>query len=175
MAAVAPDPDVAAATTQPAVRPRTEVAGAILDLFPRLKERLAASIPDEVRESLATVTWHQVEALHQMQAFGGAGATMSEIARQQRCALSSATALVDRLLAQGLAGRRPDATDRRVIRIAPTAVGEELLTRFQRGRHRIAMQAFAPLSDEDLEVLLHLFQKIAAGTSGDDSQEVAHD
>ena len=110
-----------------------------------------------------------------MQAFGGAGATMSEIARQQRCALSSATALVDRLLAQGLAGRRPDATDRRVIRIAPTAVGEELLTRFQRGRHRIAMQAFAPLSDEDLEVLLHLFQKIAAGTSGDDSQEVAHD
>src|SRR5689334_20571141 len=79
---------------------RAAMEAAVLDLFPRLKERLAESIPKEVHEALAKVTWHQAEALRQMQDFGGgAGATMTDIARKQRCALSSATALVDRLLA----------------------------------------------------------------------------
>jgi DNA-binding MarR family transcriptional regulator len=147
--------------TAPLAR-RATLADSILAVFPQLKRRFTESLPAEVRESLSAVTWHQVEALHQLrESAGGAGATMTELARLQHCALSSATALVDRLLSQGLAERRPDPGDRRVIRIAPTALGEDLLARFQSARKRMALNAFAPLSDAELEILARLLRKIA--------------
>ena len=103
---------------------------------------------------------------------------MTELARLQNCALSSATALVDRLIAQGLAERRPDPLDRRVIRIAPTAGGAELVKRFEIERRRIAVEALAPLRDDEVATLLQLMRKLAGDeeASGEVAAnvEVAH-
>jgi DNA-binding MarR family transcriptional regulator len=141
---------------------RARLAEAALGLIPGVKRRLQASLPEEMRSELSRVTWHQVEALKQLSVSqGSAGATMTELARLQSCALSSATALVDRLIAQGLAQRRPDPLDRRVIRIAPTAGGEQLLKRFEIERRRIALEALAPLSDDEVATLLQLMRKLA--------------
>jgi DNA-binding MarR family transcriptional regulator len=48
------------------------------------------------------------------------GATMSQIARGTRMTLSTATGVVDRLIAQGFVRRADDPDDRRVVWIVPT-------------------------------------------------------
>jgi DNA-binding MarR family transcriptional regulator len=52
--------------------------------------------------------------------------TLGELAERVNCVRSNVTQLVDRLEADGLVERRPDATDRRVIRAALTDRGKEL-------------------------------------------------
>jgi len=158
---------------------RSRPADAGLALRPAAKRRLQSRVADELRSELSRLTWHQVEALKQLSApHGSAGATMTELARLQNCALSSATALVDRLIAQGLAERRPDPLDRRVIRIAPTAGGAELVKRFEIERRRIAVEALAPLRDDEVATLLQLMRKLAGDeeASGEVAAnvEVAH-
>jgi len=76
---------------------------------------------------------------------------MNEIARMQQCALSSASALVDRVIRLGFAERLSDPDDRRIIHIVPTKVGLEMLDRFDAARKAVALEALAPLSDDDLE------------------------
>ena len=77
---------------------------------------------------------------------------MNEVARMQQCALSSASALVDRMIRLGFAERRNDPEDRRIIRIVPTPLGEQMLLRFDEARQAVALEALAPLSDQDLEM-----------------------
>jgi DNA-binding MarR family transcriptional regulator len=103
-----------------------------------------------------------VGALEQLRAATqtSSGATMNEIARMQQCALSSASALVDRMIRLGFAERLSDAEDRRIIRIVPTQLGLQMLDRFDEARKSVALEALAPLSDSDLEQLVLLMGKI---------------
>ena len=173
-AAVTPEKERGAAE----FRTREQLADEVFALFPAVKTRLRAAMPPDMREELEKATWHQVEALHQLTAAPGkAGATMGEIAKLQGCALSSASALVDRLISQGLAERRPDPDDRRVIRIAPTASGEDLMRRFESARGRLALNALAPLDNEEIATVVRLLTKVAHGLQSDvasSDEEVAH-
>jgi DNA-binding MarR family transcriptional regulator len=103
------------------------------------------------------------------------GATMNEIARMQQCALSSASALVDRMIRLGFAERRSDSEDRRIIHIAPTALGEQMLDRFDEARKAVALEALAPLSDDDLETLVRLMSKVVDWPEPGHAREAAHD
>jgi DNA-binding MarR family transcriptional regulator len=159
------------------LKTREQLASEVFALFPAVKARLRAAMPPDMREELEKATWHQVEALHQLASPGKAGATMGEIAKLQGCALSSASALVDRLISQGLAERRPDPDDRRVIRIAPTLSGEDLMRRLESARRRLALNALAPLDDEEIELVVRLLTKVAHGSqlnAGGSDVEVAH-
>ena len=100
---------------------------------------------------------------------------MNEIARMQQCALSSASALVDRVIRLGFAERRSDPEDRRIIHIVPTRLGLDMLARFDSARKAVALEALAPLSDEDLERLVVLMSKIVDSPEPGDVKEVAHD
>ena len=60
------------------------------------------------------------------------GATMSQIARGTRMTLSTATGVVDRLIAQGLVRRADDPEDRRVVWIVPTEKAVSLVERIVR-------------------------------------------
>ncbi len=137
---------------------RDELAEALFGYIGGLKRRLMASVPDELRGEFGAVTWHQVGALEQLRAAmqTSSGATMNEIARMQQCALSSASALVDRMIRLGFAERRNDPEDRRIIHIVPTALGEQMLEKFDDARKTVALKALAPLSDADLETLVEL-------------------
>ena len=70
---------------------------------------------------------------------------MNEIARMQQCALSSASALVDRMIRLGFAERVSDAEDRRIIHIVPSKRGLQMLDRFDEARKTVALEALAPL------------------------------
>jgi DNA-binding MarR family transcriptional regulator len=154
---------------------RSELAAQLLVLLPALKKTFQAGIPVELREQLASVTSHQLEAVGLLMQLRGheGGATMQEVARMQGCALSTASALADRLIRQGLAERTSDADDRRVVKIIPTDRARELLEKFMESRRQIAMTALAPLDDDEARRLIRLLRKMAM--SHVDGEEVAHD
>jgi DNA-binding MarR family transcriptional regulator len=149
-------------TGRQATTRRDELADELFGYIGGLKRRLMASVPDELRGEFGAVTWHQVGALEQLRAAmrTSSGATMNEIARMQQCALSSASALVDRMIRLGFAERRSDPEDRRIIRIVPTPLAEQMLVRFDEARKIVALEALAPLSDQDLETLVRLMSTI---------------
>ena len=100
---------------------------------------------------------------------------MNEIARMQHCALSSASALADRMIRLGFAERLSDAEDRRIIRIVPTALGLQMLDRFDEARRAVALETLAPLRDEDLEQLVLLMSRIVDWPEPGHAKEVARD
>ena len=124
-----------------------------------LKRCVAAGMPREVHEQLAGTTPHQVEALFYL-AKSEAGLTMNDLAKQQVCALSTATALVDRLVQQGLAERRDDPDDRRVVRIVASEQAQACLALVHTGKHHMATELLAPLDDREVKQLVTLLAKI---------------
>jgi DNA-binding MarR family transcriptional regulator len=100
------------------------------------------------------------------------GASMQEVARMQGCALSTATALADRLIGHGLAERTADAEDRRVVKIVPTDRARDLMEKFIASRRQIALAALSPLDDDEAAALIRLLRKMAWADVEID--EVAH-
>jgi DNA-binding MarR family transcriptional regulator len=68
----------------------------------------------------------------------------------------SITDIVDALERQGLAQRRPDATDRRAKLVAITAAGEACLGVAYATRERLLTQIFGALSETDRATLIRL-------------------
>ena len=158
----------------PARRPsarvhRDAVAHQILDLFPQMRRRFERGLPRELQDEMASVTVHQVEALAHLISSGGL--TMNELAQKQAIGLSSATALADRLLRQGLAQRTSDPGDRRVVRLVPTEAATELVHRFVECKRRTALRTLEALDDDELVTLHRLLSKMAAAP--DDGREDA--
>ncbi len=147
---------------------REDLADRFIAMVPALKQRFQASLPADLSDELCNVTPHQMEALHYLHRprrgpAAGGGITMHELARLQHCGLSSATALADRLIKQGLAERLSDEADRRVVRIAPTARGAALTARFAQVRRQVALEALEALTDAEIETLTGLLHKVAHG------------
>ena len=141
---------------------RSLLAGELVTVFAALARRFRTAIPDALEAELGTVTPHQLEALHVLvhaREGGAAGVTMNELARLQGCALSSASALVDRLLREGLVDRVSDAGDRRIVRVVPTAKGDAFCRQFAEVKRSIALQMLRQLNATEMETLVALLRK----------------
>jgi len=84
--------------------------------------------------------------------YGGASSA-SELATRERVAKPTMTRLVDGLEREGLVRRRPDAGDRRVVRIEATARGRRLLERGRSRRIRNLAGELAALDTPEIEKL----------------------
>lgn len=147
---------------------RAQLADELVTLLGAMVRRLRATLPDaleaQLHAQLGTTTPHQLEALHilhRTQERGTGGLTMNELARQQGCAVSSASALADRLVSEGLVERVQDPADRRVVRLTATAKGDALCTRFGAVKRDVTMETMRALSVEELETLVGLLRKVA--------------
>ncbi|MBV8528573.1 MAG: winged helix DNA-binding protein [Candidatus Dormibacteraeota bacterium] len=168
--------DVVAESALAAEERRAALAGELVAVFGALARRFRTAIPDALEAELGTVTPHQLEALHvllQTSEGGTAGLTMNELARLQGCALSSASALVDRLLREGLVERVSDAADRRVVRVVPTAKGDAFCRQFAQAKRSVALQIVCQLTGEEMETLIALMRKATSGATRPGS-EVVH-
>ena len=157
------------ASTLPApAAARAALTGELMSLLPEIKRRFQATLPATLRDQLGGATPHQLEALHLLTLTAGPegmrGATMNELARGQQCALSTATALVDRLMRQGLAERVSDPNDRRVVRIAPTTLGEDVCEQFATARQSMLLHLVDVLDDKELETLVGLLRKVTTAS-----------
>ncbi len=108
------------------------------------------------------------------------GPTMGELAEALGVALSTATQIVERIEKRGLAQRaHGDPDDRRVVRLALTASGRDLLTQRRRLRHArlaAALDALDGRQQADLAHALHPFAEAArALTLGAEAERAQDD
>jgi DNA-binding MarR family transcriptional regulator len=88
------------------------------------------------------------------------GVTMSELSRMLLISNGNATAVVDRLEAEGLVRRTPSEADRRTVFVALTPEG---LSRFERlaAEHEAHVdRLFGGLSEADLDALSDLLRQL---------------
>jgi DNA-binding MarR family transcriptional regulator len=85
---------------------------------------------------------------------------MSEIGRLVYISKSNMTSLIDKLVENGLAERLPDKNDRRVINIALTDKGKELLKDWRKYSNTEIKMNLSTLSNEDLEKFYESIENI---------------
>ena len=121
------------------------VVDEILNRLLHLRRGLASwfGLRDEGDAGFQDVTLHQREALLRMPA---EGATMREFARSLGISQGSATALADRLVSRALVVRDTDPADRRIVRLVPTALGQELVARFRDAEQEAIVRVSPSLS-----------------------------
>ena len=126
---------------QKAVQNDTDMAEAILDIAPRLLQRIGADLPLEDSPETGP-GWHDVIALR---ATPGQLSMMSVLVEHERCTMqqlaehlavapSTATAMVKRLLIQGYIERSRDDADWRTVWVRPTEAGRQAVHVFQQAR-----------------------------------------
>ena len=89
--------------------------------------------------------------------------TMGELARHVMLAVSTLTAVVDRLVAKRLVERERSEKDRRTVWVRLTPEGRARYERFRRMRLRIARGMLKALDAEEQATFLRLMSKIAQG------------
>src|SRR4051812_30472417 len=91
-----------------------------------------------------------------------------ELAEHLGLAVNSVTDIVDALEGKGLARRRRDDLDRRIVRVELTAAGRDAAAAMTRGLLDIYRTYLNALKDDEQETLLALYRKIArVGQPGD--------
>lgn len=87
--------------------------------------------------------------------------TMGDLARALNVPLSTATRIVNWLVKSGYAERRPDANDRRIVRVALTEVGKSLNEAAEAFIRRRLEMWLGRLSPEERQTLVVLMNKFA--------------
>ncbi len=86
---------------------------------------------------------------------------MSEVAEIFNIHPSTATFLVDKWVKKKLIRRKPSKEDRRVVLLELDAKGRDILTQVDRHVHDALARLFAPLTREEKQQLIDIFQKVA--------------
>ena len=132
------------------------------ELQPQMQRRFSAFLHRELRDELHAVTGHQLSVLAYLR---GQSVTMRELARELDVGESAATAVVDRLVRQGLVVRRDDPSDRRVVRLALSDNGESLVTKLHATACRKTANLLVALSDDQLAQLVTTMEMLDAAAS----------
>jgi len=139
---------------------RAEAIERFLELTPRMRRWLSRVIPPDLEAEIGAITVQQMHALHTIDRDGAL--TMGELAEHLRAAsLSSATQMADRLVNLRLAERMSDPDDRRLVRLALSARGRELLTRREAAWREGVGRLLGGLSDEECATLVALLERAA--------------
>jgi DNA-binding MarR family transcriptional regulator len=139
---------------------RRELNQRLERLGPALRRALEGSGRDsDFLRRFGGVTLHQAGALSHLR---HGPLTMNELAARMEISPSSATQLVDRLVQHGLVERTADPADRRALRISVSETAAQAVREFERERTRRLAALLAPLSDEELELLASLAERIVA-------------
>lgn len=151
--------------TPPSVRrpglSRAELTERVFELRPAMKRLFGAAIYRELREELHSVTIHQLTALGHLK---GGSVTMRQLARDLDVSESSTTAVTDRLVRQGLVERQSDPNDRRVVRLALSSVGSDLVERLDEAATSRTAEMLAALTDIQLGQLIDILETLAEAT-----------
>jgi DNA-binding MarR family transcriptional regulator len=90
---------------------------------------------------------------------------MSDLATALYIDASTATRTIDRLVAGGLAVRRPAADDARGIQVSATALGRRKCQRIRRGRQVLVQEFMEEFDTEEREQLARLMQRLVAAVN----------
>jgi DNA-binding MarR family transcriptional regulator len=152
----------------PPVRSRAELIERFLELQPRMRRWFTRVIPADLHAEMGAVTMQQMHALHAIARRGAV--TMGELAGcLDAASLSSATQMSDRLVRLGLADRMSDPDDRRLVRVALSPRGRDLLARRDVAWRLGVGQALQGLTDDECATLVRLLERIAGLAPAEDA------
>jgi MarR family transcriptional regulator, organic hydroperoxide resistance regulator len=154
-----------------AIHNDTSLAAALLDIAPKLLQRLSADVPLDGDTPQAGPGWREVTELRatpgQLTLLGilveHGHCTMQELAEHLAVAPSTATAMVKRLLVQGYIERSHDSINWRTVWVKPTEAGRLAVSVYHQARLASLQQRLERLSEDErasimtaLPVLYHL-------------------
>lgn len=84
----------------------------------------------------------------------------TELANKLGYTPGALTNIANKLLELGLATRKPDASDRRIIRLAITGEGRELLKEAQEKGQWMKQELFSVLTEEEIAQFLRIHEKL---------------
>jgi DNA-binding MarR family transcriptional regulator len=138
---------------------RHELLSRLERLGPGLRRRMGDSERhDDFLKRFGGATLYQMGALRHLSKHGPL--TMNELAARMEISPSSATQLVDRLVHHGLAVRKPDPNDRRVLRVDVSGPAKEAVRAFEKNTSKRLESLVAPLTDDELELLASLAERV---------------
>jgi len=146
-----------AAAVGGATSQRQQLTERVFELRPAMKRLFGAGIYRELRDELQSVTIHQLTALGHLK---GGSVTMRELSKELDVTESSATAVTDRLVRQGLVERQSDPHDRRVVRLALSESGRALVERLDEAASSKIGQMLTGLTDNQLEQLVDILETL---------------
>lgn len=112
--------------------------------------------------SLGKITMPQFGGLQYLLDHGGV-CTMQDLAAALQTCGSSATAIVDRLVALRLARRERDARDRRVVRVAIAPRGIRVMEQIRQQRREGLVRMFGTVSVAERSRYLDIIRKLVSG------------
>lgn len=86
--------------------------------------------------------------------------SMNELSEAMGLANSTMTRMIDHLVRKGLADRRHDDADRRVVRVTLTAKGQEMRRTFEKERQQIYREVLADIQESDHPVIITSLEKV---------------
>lgn len=89
--------------------------------------------------------------------------TMGELSRLLLVSNGNATAVVDRLEAEGLVARQPDPADRRTVRVALTAEGRVAFERLAAEHEAAVDRLFGALDEAGIEAMTVELKRLRGG------------
>ena len=143
-----------------------------LELRPQIRARMESSVPQDLRAQFSAVTAHQLRALALLR---GGGLSMRQLAAALGVVGATTSVLADRLVAQGLAEREHDASDRRVVRLVLTEQGGRVAAKYIEAQRRAARALFDRLSDAQIEAWMDVLETLAGSGSGSGSGSASGD
>jgi len=108
------------------------------------------------------ITPGQFMVLKQINEGDGSRVTVSTVAEKLGVSLSAITSQVDRLHEAGYVRRSRDDKDRRMVRLAVTPRGEEMMQKFMDNKVRLMEHFLSKLPEEDLDKLIEIYEKLLA-------------
>ena len=85
---------------------------------------------------------------------------ISDLSKDMNVTASYATAVSERLLKHGYLNRNRSTVDRRIVELTSTPTGKTLVEELERRKAAYLQKMFTHLSLEELEALVHLFDKM---------------
>ena len=129
-----------------------EVMRQVIEQFKRVNQSCASSPHAELN----------VQELRLIEYLGrGEPRMMRELSEHLSVAVNSMTSIVDNLERKELVRRRRSKEDRRVIRVEVTEAGQAISQEIDALRLRMCRGLLGPLTDEEQEIFIVLFRKIA--------------
>jgi DNA-binding MarR family transcriptional regulator len=149
-------------------RSRAELIERFLELQPRIRRWFTRVIPADLHVEMGAITVQQMHALHTIARRGAV--TMGELAGcLDAASLSSATQMSDRLVKLGLVERLSDPADRRLVRVAMSPRGRDLLRRREAAWREGVGRALEGLTDEECATLVRLLERAAGPPPTDET------
>lgn len=147
--------------------------------LPELRRLVEEMLQQFRRLDAATANGPHVDLSQQelrlVELLGGHGPRMMrELAEHLLLAVNSVTAIVDNLVKKKVARRQRSEEDRRIVRVELTPVGMQLYRAAVREKNEVFRHMLTSLTNEEREIFMVLFRKIAgAGWSSQKSADVA--